>query len=708
VGERITFQEINAPFSENLGTEKALALIKEALVKANLPLLEEYSFDEALKICGILEQGQGQLIGTMAGLMKAKIICGTQDIRKINALIVDLQLANRKLENWSKTLEEKVTLRTKELVEAQQKTLQINRVYTVLSNANKAIVRVSDQNQLFDEICRVTVEQGLFKMAWIGMFDPSGFSLKPVSRWGVEEGFLDELTRSNQDIAQESYIVKMKQGDMADFVCNDIENNPDPFWWRSEALRRGYQSFAVFPLMINKKVIGLFHIFGNTINLFDDAQRKLLDELAIDISFALEYLGKERQSKEAEEAVRNNEIRFRELFNNMRSGVVVYEAQDNGSDFIIKDFNQAAERISKIKKEDVVNKRMLQVFPNMKGLGFLDIFQNVFHTGQPCFLPATLYKDDWVSYWAERYVYKLPTGEIVAMYDDVTNRKEEEERKARQKEIEQINKDLAQNEKALKNILYDLKESQDQVARTQNQLFQSEKMSAVGELSAGVAHEIKNPLAIILLSAESLEGRLGVMDERTKNNIQMIKDAAERANKIIVELLNFSRHTDLELKKESLHQSIDSAINLISHTAKIKNVEIRKEYDPKGDIILMADSVLLQQVFINLFNNAIDAMRDREGAITIKTHMSSDVTLLKANKVVVIEFADTGAGMPRHVLARIFEPFFTTKEQGKGTGLGLSLAYTIVQGHSGTITVDSKLGSGTKFTIVLPALSQSL
>jgi len=130
--------------------------------------------------------------------------------------------------------------------------------------------------------------------------------------------------------------------------------------------------------------------------------------------------------KQTEQIIRESENRFRELFNHMSSGVAVYEAKDNGKDFIIKDFNRAAEKIDNVKKEDVIGKSVLKVFPGVKDFGLFKVFQEVYKTGKPQHHPITFYKDQRITGWRENYVYKLPSGEIVAIYDDTTERKQAE------------------------------------------------------------------------------------------------------------------------------------------------------------------------------------------------------------------------------------------------------------------------------------------
>lgn len=157
------------------------------------------------------------------------------------------------------------------------------------------------------------------------------------------------------------------------------------------------------------------------------------DKTKAELIKKLKILRKEREKsalhdlterKQIEEVIQESESRFRELFKHMSSGVVIYEAKDNGRDFIIKDFNRAAEKIEKVKKEDIIGKSVLKVFPGVKDFGLFKIFQEVCKTGKPQHYPISQYKDQKITGWRENYVYKLPSGEIAAIYDDITERKQ--------------------------------------------------------------------------------------------------------------------------------------------------------------------------------------------------------------------------------------------------------------------------------------------
>ena len=231
--------------------------------------------------------------------------------------------------------------------------------------------------------------------------------------------------------------------------------------------------------------------------------------------------------------------------------------------------------------------------------------------------------------------------------------------------------------------------------RLENVVLQSEKMAAVGQLAGGVAHEINNPLGVILGFAQSLVRRLQPGDPYDMP-LRSIEREALRCKNLVQDLLTFSRTARTEKEETNLSEAIEGALSLILAQSKVKDVSLVKELAPDLPLI-MASKNQLQQVIVNLSNNAIDAMPSG-GTLTIRTRKGS----LKNNEAVQILVEDTGQGIKPEILTKIFEPFFTTKEVGKGTGLGLSLVFEIIQKHEGQISVDSKEGMGTKFSILLP------
>jgi PAS domain S-box-containing protein len=282
-------------------------------------------------------------------------------------------------------------------------------------------------------------------------------------------------------------------------------------------------------------------------------------------------------------------------------------------------------------------------------------------------------------------------------------------------------------------VIHDIterKESEKSLIELHSQLLQSEKMASIGQLSAGIAHEINNPMGFINSNLGTLEkyvekfdryiallekllqdssdeqGRQEAaalrkalkLDYVLQDIVQLLHesaDGAERVMKIVQDLKIFARSDTAQIARADLNQSLDSTINIIWNQIKYV-ADLKKEY---GDLPKIACNVQqINQVFMNLLVNASHAIQDKGddvlGTITVRTWFDDDN--------VFISVSDTGCGIPPEVQRRIFEPFFTTKEVGKGTGLGLSISYDIIKKHGGEITVDSTEGAGTTFTVRLP------
>jgi len=270
------------------------------------------------------------------------------------------------------------------------------------------------------------------------------------------------------------------------------------------------------------------------------------------------------------------------------------------------------------------------------------------------------------------------------------------------------------------------------LSQTQAQLVQSEKLASIGQLAAGVAHEINNPIGFIFSNFTTLSGYLEkllalltayekaehfISEQTTRDGLQVLsedvdipflkedipvlmgetKDGIIRVRKIVQALTEFSRVGDhLEWRSANLHQGIDATLNIIHSEVKYK-ADVVKDYGEIPEVECLPSEI--NQVMMNLLVNAAHAIGDERGKITIRTSVE--------NGCVSVEISDTGCGIPKENLSRIFDPFYTTKPVGKGTGLGLSLSYGIVQKHDGTLGVESEVGKGTTFRLTLPVKQRS-
>ena len=258
--------------------------------------------------------------------------------------------------------------------------------------------------------------------------------------------------------------------------------------------------------------------------------------------------------------------------------------------------------------------------------------------------------------------------------------------------LEETIDELEQKRKAVEETLAELK-------ATQTQLVHSEKMASLGELTAGIAHEINNPLNGILTYTKLIERKLtdGIFKEeeihKFRSYLAIMERETERCSTIVRNLLDFARQREPSLKPDvDINAVVEEALSLLANQIALQEITLEKRFDQLPPVL--ADPTQLKQVFLNIILNACEAMPEG-GTLTITTALSN-----RRNPAVRVEIADKGVGINDKDLPKIFDPFFTSKE--KGTGLGLSVVYGIINSHHGTIRVKSTVGEGTTIIIKLP------
>jgi len=269
---------------------------------------------------------------------------------------------------------------------------------------------------------------------------------------------------------------------------------------------------------------------------------------------------------------------------------------------------------------------------------------------------------------------------------------------------------LSEREKALRQALSALRKSHEETKAAQLQLIQAAKLESIGRLAAGVAHEVKNPLAVILSAVEYLAQTIPNPDADTSLALTDMQEAVLRADFVIRGLLDFSHATEMTLGTEDINSVLEKPMQFVKHALSKAHVTLVKEL--QSDLPqVMLDRSKIEQVFVNLMINAIDAMPEG-GTLTVRTsrrHLmqpGQDVGFRQTDRfrvgegVVVVEVEDTGTGIDAKTRVRLFDPFFTTKPTGKGTGLGLAVSKTIVALHGGTIQIANREGGGARATVV--------
>ncbi len=364
------------------------------------------------------------------------------------------------------------------------------------------------------------------------------------------------------------------------------------------------------------------------------------------------------------------EEKYRSLYSAMNEGVclheIIYDDKGKAVDYRFTDVNPAYESVTGLKKENVVGNQATRVYRTANP-PFLNIFANVAETEEPASIET--YFPPLKKYFIIS-AFSPEKGKFATVYTDITERYNTERELIEAKD---------QAETALRKL-----------RRAQSQLIQSARLAALGKLSAGIAHEINNPLSIISGHAQILLMDKIADSPEIKEPLETIKKQVDRASSITDQLLQFSKRIKPKFKKSNVNETLKDTLALLKQQLSQDKIKIVEQLSSKP-VFIQADSLQLQQVFLNLIVNASHAMPNG-GTLTIDT-------IVKDGKL-EIKFTDTGCGILRENLNKLFEPFFTTKESG--TGLGLSIAYGIIKAHKGDIKVKSEEGKGTTFTIILP------
>jgi signal transduction histidine kinase len=428
------------------------------------------------------------------------------------------------------------------------------------------------------------------------------------------------------------------------------------------------RSVMCVPLISKSKVRGVIYVDSVRIPYgFREEDIALITSLcspaAIAIENAMLYSNMEKlvddrteSLRKTEKRLKENEKRFRAMFNNMSSGVMVCKVINNGDDFIVMDLNKAECKIDKLKRKLVLNKNLLEAIPELKDTDLPEVFKRVWQTHKPERCSIILSRDEKSPSWREYYVDTLPGDEVMALFDDITEKTKSE-----------------MEQKGL-----------------QEQLFAAQKMESIGQFAGGTAHNFRNILQAITGNIEYLELIYGEEPE-IKELATNIYNSIERGVGLINNLLHFAKKGwNVEMEDTDLSEVIGKTYELIKRVFN-KNIEIKT--DLEKDLWVRGNSSLLSQAFMNLFTNARDAM-PKGGELVINAR--------KVKNTVIAFVSDTGHGIEKDSIHKIFDPFFTLKEVGSGTGLGLSTTLGIIEQHKGTISVSSKPGKGATFKVVIP------
>lgn len=430
-------------------------------------------------------------------------------------------------------------------------------------------------------------------------------------------------------------------------IANDYSKHPSA---TPTGVNKGViKSLAAFPVIAGSRTLGVVSVVSRYLNHLTPNRVSLLTAM-------VDGLGTLLENARLQEVVRNSEERYRAVVDNILDAIVI---------------NQDGKRV-------FCNKAFLDL------LGIEDMAEAIGQSDDLYIVPEDR------KLVSERTAQRQLGAIVPSMYEYRVQRTDGYVRTVQTSAVATT----FGGRPATLAVLRDVTESR----RLEAQLIQSDKLAAVGTLVSGVAHEVNNPLTGALGLLQLLLRRDST--EETRAELQTIYDETNRAVRIMRNMLSFAREHKPELGVVSINELVEATVELRAYELRTHNVTVELELQAALPEI-MADRYQLQQVLMNLIINAEQAMTGAgmKGTLTIGTRQKQDT--------LAITVGDNGPGIPAHIVDRIFEPFFTTKSAGEGTGLGLSIAYGIIQEHGGLLSVESKVGGGTTFTIDLPMVRES-
>jgi PAS domain S-box-containing protein len=544
----------------------------------------------------------------------------------------DVRIVNQLVEHASAAL--RASLDAELLKKAESGQRRANELLRTIRLIDQLIVVERDRDSLLQRVCELLNSLRGYRLVWVALKDPSG-TVVPVAYSGDGK---EELSGVN---------LCWKDAESTDPVCKAIRENK--LVVSPEYPHLPISSISI-PIAFEGRVYGALNVYVDDISIIlDDEERGLLEGLTDDLGIALHLIEEEKMRRESEEL-------FMMLSENEALGVYM----ERGG--VFKYVSDAMASMVGYFKEELFGKSLENlVHPDDKPS--LHEFRKSYEKGQG--FPIRLVRKDGSIVYCELYEYSTNYGEEsvrVGTIVDVTERT------------------LAEKER--KKLI--------------DRLSHSDRLASVGMLAGGVAHEINNPLTIILNYTWLLKDDID--EEEKMEMLTEIEQAALRIKRIVAELLEFSRKGEKELKEVDLNIILEKTLSVLSHEFKVSSIKVEKDLHPIPKVLCQPEHMM--QVFFNILTNSIYALNEKYP----ETHENKKIIVRtkKEGIYVSIEIRDNGIGMSKDIIEHIFDPFFTTKQSEEATGLGLSIAHNIVKAHGGEILVESKEGEYSSFTVKLP------
>jgi PAS domain S-box-containing protein len=557
-----------------------------------------------------------------------------------------------------------ITLSESSIVRRKESLTQVNRALKAFSECNQALIRATDELQLMQEICRIIVEAGGHRMAWVGIAQhDEDKTVRPAAQWGNDSGYLSNIKISwgNTDLGRGPTGNAIRTGVTS--VVQNIRFDPQWILWRDKALRHGFAASISLPLSDGDRPFGALVIFSGEMGAFDKEEVKLLEELASDLSYGITTL---RMNTEKKRAEKERKL-LASVIEQAMEGIILFD-----SDGLIQYANPAVETITGHIPHEMTGR-------------YISALESEVLNGE-------LYQVIWDA---------LTRGEVR------TGHFIQKGKNGILHEIDSTIWSISDSSGITCNYAALIRDVTNEV-QLERQLRQAQRMEAIATLAGGIAHDFNNNLASIITCAEM--ARDDVPEESpTRELLDVVLKSAYRGRNLVRQILTFSCQGEQERQPVQVELIVHECLRLLRASFPA-SVEIHCRIADRLGMVL-ADPTQIHQIVMNLCTNAGHAMKASGGVLDI-TLTNTDIEScdlvefpeLPAGKYLKMSVKDTGHGMDRQIMERIFDPFFTTKKHTEGTGLGLSVIHGIVRNHAGVITVESEPNKGATFLVYLPSI----
>jgi PAS domain S-box-containing protein len=541
---------------------------------------------------------------------------------------------------------------------------RVNRALKAFSECNQALIRAKDELQLMREICRIIVEVGGYRLAWVGIAEHDDYkSIRPVVQWGDEKGYLENLKVSWSDTDQGRGPTGTAIRTGVTSVVQNIFYDPRWMLWRDEAVRHGFAASISLPLSDGDRPFGALVIFSGERGAFDKEEVKLLEGLSSDLSYGITTLRMNAERKKAEKERKM----LASVIEQSMEGIILFDSEG-----LMQYANPAVETITGRTPSEMIGCNITTLESEDLNREFYQVIWDALSRGEAR---------------TGHFIQKGMNGSIHEIDSTIWS-------------ISDVSGTVSNYAALIRDVTHEV--------QLERQLRQAQRMEAIATLAGGIAHDFNNNLASIITCAEMARDDVPE-DSPTRELLDVVLKSGYRGRNLVKQILTFSCQGEQARQPVQVELIVHECLRLLRASFPA-SIEIHYAMADRLGMVL-ADPTQIHQIIMNLCTNAVHAMREKGGSLEISLDNAdidgvagSDFSDLPPGHYLRLTVKDTGHGMDRPTMERIFDPFFTTKGHTEGTGLGLSVIHGIVKKHDGAIYVKSEPGKGATFQVVLPRI----